>query len=133
MPHPSPEWQHLALYAVGAALLIMGLQRVPYVGRFIRFAFSETGSASAPVPSTIRSEIADGSSLDEQAQMIIVKFMIQSHRDLQILLLKSELIILLEFSDLKSLSLAKFFTTPRWNIRIWTLTLLMKSTCSCRT
>ena len=40
MPHPSPEWQHLALYAVGAALLIMGLQRVPYIGRFIRFAFS---------------------------------------------------------------------------------------------
>jgi aspartyl protease family protein len=40
MPHPVPEWQHLALYAVGAALLIMVLQRIPYVGRFIRFAFS---------------------------------------------------------------------------------------------
>ena len=40
MPHAVPEWQHLALYAVGAALLIMFLQRVPYIGRFIRFAFS---------------------------------------------------------------------------------------------
>jgi aspartyl protease family protein len=40
MPHAVPEWQHLALYAVGAALLIMFLQRVPYFGRFIRFAFS---------------------------------------------------------------------------------------------
>jgi aspartyl protease family protein len=40
MPHPVPEWQHLALYAIGAALLIMFLQRIPYLGRFIRFAFS---------------------------------------------------------------------------------------------
>jgi aspartyl protease family protein len=40
MPHAVPEWQHLALYAVGAALLIMFLQRIPYVGRFIRFAFT---------------------------------------------------------------------------------------------
>jgi aspartyl protease family protein len=40
MPHPVPEWQHLALYAIGAALLIMLLQRIPYVGRVIRFAFS---------------------------------------------------------------------------------------------
>jgi aspartyl protease family protein len=40
MPHPVPEWQHLALYAVGAALLILFLQRIPYVGRVIRFAFS---------------------------------------------------------------------------------------------
>ena len=40
MPHAVPEWQHLAIYALGAALLIMVLQRVPYVGRFIRFAFS---------------------------------------------------------------------------------------------
>lgn len=35
-----PEWQHLAVYAVGIALVIMLLQRIPYVGRFIRFAFS---------------------------------------------------------------------------------------------
>lgn len=35
-----PEWQHLALYAAGIALVIMLLQRVPYVGRVIRFAFS---------------------------------------------------------------------------------------------
>jgi aspartyl protease family protein len=40
MPHASPEWQHLALYAIGAALIIMALQRLPYVGKFIRFAFS---------------------------------------------------------------------------------------------
>jgi aspartyl protease family protein len=40
MPHPVPEWQHLALYAVGAALLIILLQRLPVVGRLIRFAFS---------------------------------------------------------------------------------------------
>ena len=35
-----PEWQHLAIYAFAAALLIMLLQRIPYVGRLIRFAFS---------------------------------------------------------------------------------------------
>ena len=36
----APEWQHLALYAIGAALLIMLLQRIPFVGRLIRLAFS---------------------------------------------------------------------------------------------
>jgi aspartyl protease family protein len=40
MPTAIPEWQHVALYAVAAALLIMLLQRIPYVGRIIRFAFS---------------------------------------------------------------------------------------------
>ncbi|HEY8592472.1 MAG TPA: retropepsin-like aspartic protease [Sphingomicrobium sp.] len=35
-----PHWQQLALYAVAAAVLIMLLQRIPYVGRFIRFAIS---------------------------------------------------------------------------------------------
>jgi aspartyl protease family protein len=40
VPHAVPEWQRLALYAVGAALLIMFLQRLPYVGRIVRFAFS---------------------------------------------------------------------------------------------
>lgn len=40
MPHAVPEWQQLALYAVGAALLIMLLQRIPIVGRVVRFAFS---------------------------------------------------------------------------------------------
>jgi len=40
MPTAAPEWQHLAIYAVAAALLIMLLQRIPYVGRVIRFAFS---------------------------------------------------------------------------------------------
>jgi aspartyl protease family protein len=35
-----PEWQYLAAYAVGAALIIILLQRIPYVGRAIRFLFS---------------------------------------------------------------------------------------------
>ena len=38
--HLAPEWQHLAVYAIAAALLLMLLQRIPYVGRIIRFAFS---------------------------------------------------------------------------------------------
>lgn len=40
MPTTGPEWQHLAIYAVGAALIIMLLQRIPFVGRLVRFAFS---------------------------------------------------------------------------------------------
>lgn len=40
MPHAVPHWQHLALYALGVALVMMMLQRLPYVGRAIRFAFS---------------------------------------------------------------------------------------------
>jgi aspartyl protease family protein len=40
MPTPVPEWQHLAVYAIAAALILMILQRLPYVGRFVRFAFS---------------------------------------------------------------------------------------------
>lgn len=40
MPHAAPQWQHLAVYAVGAAVIIIAIQRVPYVGRFFRFAFS---------------------------------------------------------------------------------------------
>jgi aspartyl protease family protein len=40
MPHTVPEWQHLALYAVGAALVLMLLQRIPVVGKVVRFAFS---------------------------------------------------------------------------------------------
>jgi len=40
MPHPVPEWQHLALYAIGAALFIMMLQRIPVVGKLVRFAIS---------------------------------------------------------------------------------------------
>jgi aspartyl protease family protein len=35
-----PEWQHLALYAVGAAVIIMLLQRIPVVGRLVRLLFS---------------------------------------------------------------------------------------------
>jgi aspartyl protease family protein len=40
MPTISSQWQQLAIYAVGAALLIILLQRIPYVGRLIRFLFS---------------------------------------------------------------------------------------------
>ena len=35
-----PQWQQLALYAGAAAILLMLLQRIPYVGRFIRVAVS---------------------------------------------------------------------------------------------
>lgn len=40
MPNPAPEWQHLALYALGAAVIIMVLQRIPMIGRLIRVVFS---------------------------------------------------------------------------------------------
>ena len=40
MPTAFPEWQTLAIYAVGAALLIMFLQRLPFVGRIFRIIFS---------------------------------------------------------------------------------------------
>jgi aspartyl protease family protein len=40
MPTPGPEWQHLALYALGGAVVIMLLQRIPVVGRLVRLAFS---------------------------------------------------------------------------------------------
>jgi aspartyl protease family protein len=40
MPTPVPEWQHLALYAIAAALIIMLLQRIPVLGRLVRFAIS---------------------------------------------------------------------------------------------
>jgi aspartyl protease family protein len=36
----SPEWQQMALYALGAALLLMLISRIPYVGRIVRFAVS---------------------------------------------------------------------------------------------
>ena len=36
----APDWQQLAIVAAGAALLIMLLQRIPIVGKLIRFAFS---------------------------------------------------------------------------------------------
>jgi aspartyl protease family protein len=36
----APQWQQLALYAVAAALVIMLLQRIPIIGRVIRFAIS---------------------------------------------------------------------------------------------
>ena len=34
------EWQQIALYAVAAALALILLQRIPYVGRVIRFVLS---------------------------------------------------------------------------------------------
>ena len=40
MPTTFPQWQLLAFYAIAAAVLITLLQRLPYVGRFIRLAFS---------------------------------------------------------------------------------------------
>ena len=40
MPHAVPEWQNLVIYALAVALIIMILQRIPYVGRIVRFAFS---------------------------------------------------------------------------------------------
>ena len=40
MPSIFPERQHLAIYAVGAALIIMLLQRIPVIGRLVRFAIS---------------------------------------------------------------------------------------------
>jgi aspartyl protease family protein len=36
----SPEWQQMALYALGAALLLMVISRIPFVGRIVRFAVS---------------------------------------------------------------------------------------------
>ena len=40
MPSTFPQWQQLAIYALGIALIIMLLQRVPVLGRLIRFAIS---------------------------------------------------------------------------------------------
>jgi len=36
----APEWQQMALYAAGAALLLILLFRVPYIGRILRALFS---------------------------------------------------------------------------------------------
>ena len=36
----APDWQNLAIYAVGIAVIIIILQRLPYVGGIIRFVFS---------------------------------------------------------------------------------------------
>jgi aspartyl protease family protein len=40
MPTAAPEWQTLALYAVAAAVILLLLQRIPVVGRIIRFGVS---------------------------------------------------------------------------------------------
>lgn len=36
----APDWQHLAVYAIGIALIVVILQRLPYVGGIIRALFS---------------------------------------------------------------------------------------------
>jgi aspartyl protease family protein len=36
----TPEWQQIALYAGAAALALIILQRIPFVGRIVRFALS---------------------------------------------------------------------------------------------
>lgn len=40
MPVTAPDWPQLALYALGGALLLMLLFRLPVVGRALRFTFS---------------------------------------------------------------------------------------------
>jgi aspartyl protease family protein len=40
MPVAAPDWPQIALYALGGALLLMLLFRLPVVGRVLRFAFS---------------------------------------------------------------------------------------------
>jgi aspartyl protease family protein len=40
MPSILPQWHQLAIYAVGIALVIMLLQRIPVIGRIVRFAIS---------------------------------------------------------------------------------------------
>lgn len=35
-----PQWQHLALYAVGAAIVLTLVFRIPYIGRLLRALFS---------------------------------------------------------------------------------------------
>jgi aspartyl protease family protein len=40
MPVTGPDWMQMAIYAVVAAVVIMAVQRIPVVGKVIRFAFS---------------------------------------------------------------------------------------------
>lgn len=40
IPSTVPQWQQLAIYAVGIALIILLLSRIPVLGRIIRFAIS---------------------------------------------------------------------------------------------
>lgn len=39
-PVITEQWQQMALYAVGAALLLLILQRIPFIGRIVRFGIS---------------------------------------------------------------------------------------------
>lgn len=69
----APNWQHLAIYAVIAAIVIILLQQLPYVGRIIRFVFSFALLAfalflllqQAPYQPTL-ARIADQLGLDNQ-------------------------------------------------------------------
>ena len=36
----APDWQHIAIYAVGIALIVVLLQRLPVIGGIVRFLFS---------------------------------------------------------------------------------------------
>jgi aspartyl protease family protein len=47
MAQTAPDWTQMALYALGGALLLMLLFRLPVVGRALRFAFSLTLLAAA--------------------------------------------------------------------------------------
>jgi aspartyl protease family protein len=40
IPSTVPQWHQLAIYAVGIALIIMVLSRIPFLGRIVRFAIS---------------------------------------------------------------------------------------------
>ena len=40
MPVTGSDWQQMAIYAVVAAIAIMAVQRIPVVGKFVRFVFS---------------------------------------------------------------------------------------------
>jgi len=69
----TPEWQQIALYAVAAALVLILLQRIPYVGRIVRFALSLSLLAAclflliqhAPYDPNL-SRVAGGLGLDRQ-------------------------------------------------------------------
>jgi aspartyl protease family protein len=40
IPSAVPQWHQMAIYAIGTALIIMLLSRLPFVGRIVRFAIS---------------------------------------------------------------------------------------------
>ena len=44
----TPEWQQLALYAIGGAALLLLLFNIPYVGRVLRALFSFACAQKCP-------------------------------------------------------------------------------------